>query len=267
MRLASALLVPAAMVGFSLATMATPAEPPAEGVPPPAAGGVPSIAKQVNELSALPRVVPLSVRNLIPRGNALGCDLQAVDFGDLLLRALCNEFADISQPQSGFAASLMTAADMAYTYDGIYICGLVDNELADRTVFGQPARIRLSIYFPELMTTTDGGLLLQKRDSSINLTRRGLDFTFAAHELRSAEVDAESAGSRRCVTLRFAQGTQSGDQPRLPNDVWVPTSQVSLFMALPPLLPWSFTPPLQSGNIFSVSEIGLTVAGRRPVEP
>jgi hypothetical protein len=41
----------------------------------------------------------------------------------------------------------------------------------------------------------------------------------------------------RGATRRFADGVQDGNQPRLPNDIWIPTSEVEIFMSMPPMQP------------------------------
>jgi hypothetical protein len=237
---------------------------------PPAQGGLPSLAERVSALAAevaslgnVPSVVPLAVRNLKPRGNAFGCSLDTGAFTEMLLTARCPTPG--SDPVSGLAASLVTPPDMAYAYDGLYLCGVANNQFADRLdTNGSPLRVRLSIFFNELVATNGGGISVRNRDTSIDLTRRGLDFTVEVQQLRSLETDASTAGLRPCVVLPFAQGTQSGNQPRLPGDVYIPDTQVNIFISLPDMVP---TTAAQFGDSLVISELGFTVAGRRPPQP
>ena len=107
-------------------------------------------------------------------------------------------------------------------------------------------------------------MLLQRRDSSLNSSRRALLFEFPATALTPLEVDAASAGRRPCVTLRFADGVQDGGQPRLPGDIWIPSAEVNVYMPMPPML---LTNQSQFGDFLLLSQVGLTVAGRRPAVP
>jgi hypothetical protein len=264
MRVFTAGLVVGALTATLLIAAPARAQVPVQGGTPTAldalAQRVADLEQQLDALGFVPRVVPLAVRNLSPRGDALGCDLRATEFGDLVLRVFCN--TPRAEPVRSTAAFLVTPANPDYTYDGIYVCGVVNNALADRQEFGNPVRFRVSIYFGEVLDDGAGGLVVQRRDSAINSARRGLDFLFEAQALRAIEVDAASAGLRPCVTLPFSQGLTSGDQPRLPGDIWAdPDTQVNLFIGLPPMQETDLV--AGTGDRFSVSEIGLTVAGRR----
>jgi hypothetical protein len=105
---------------------------------------------------------------------------------------------------------------------------------------------------------------MQRRDNSLDVSRRSLKFEIPATAFTPLEVDAASAGRRPCVTLRFAQGTPDGGQPGLPNGIWIPETEVDVFISMPPMLP---TATGQFGDFLLLSQAGLTVAGRRPPAP
>jgi hypothetical protein len=205
---------------------------------------------------ATPRVVPLALRSMTGRGNALGCDLEVDTSGEGLFRVRCNEFADTTTLKSGTAIFMQTPPDQAYAYDGLYVCGVASEGLRARN-----AVFRLVLYFDELQIDATGTRVLQKRNSSIDATRRGLRFDINATDLTPLETDASTAGRRPCVTLPFSQGIQDGGQPRLPGDVWVPTTDVTLFLQMPAMLPVATG---QFGDFLLVSQVGLAVAGPRP---
>jgi hypothetical protein len=251
-----AALLPVATLGVTLVSTLVLAQTHTPGVE----GGLPALAARVASLESLPTGIPVAVRHIEGRGNGLGCDLEAVGTSEVLLRARCNAAANPETPQFGLGVSLLTPVDMGYVYDGLYICGVVSPGLAERS-----PSMSLAVYFHELITAEDGSRLLQKRDTALNFARRGLTFAVPTGQLLPLEVDAASAGLRPCVTLRFADGQQSGDQPRLPGDIWAPTTQLSLFISVPPMLP--LVPPSYPGDSIVVSEVGLTVAGRRPSVP
>jgi hypothetical protein len=221
--------------------------------------GLPALESRVAELSVLPPTVPLSVRDAAGRGNALGCDLVSASDNEPVFRVRCNEAADISQLMTGTALFLTTPPDMAYTYDGLYLCGITSTGLRDRA-----ATLRLTMYFHELVIDDSGERIMQRRDNSLNVSRRSLKFDVPATALTPLEVDSASSGRRPCVTLRFALGTPDGGQPGLPNSIWTPETEVDIFISMPPMLP---TATGQFGDFLLLSQAGLTVAGRRPPAP
>lgn len=220
--------------------------------------GLPALAARLAALEPLPAVVPLSLNDAVGRGNALGCDLTAVEGFEKSFRVSCNEFADVTEPQSGTQVRLSSPPDMAYTYDGLYLCGISSGGLRSR---GET--FRLSIYFHEV-DVVGGEVTMQRRDNSLDMSRRGLKFVIPATALTPLEVDAASAGRRPCVTLRFSEGEQDGGQPPLPGHVWVPTAEAAVFVSMPPMLPATTA---QFGDFLTISQVGLTVAGRRPLVP
>jgi len=224
-----------------------------------AVAGLPALESRVTDLSVLPRVVPLSVRDAAGRGNALGCDLVGESDNEPVFRVRCNETADVSQTMTGTALFLTSPPDMAYTYDGLYLCGITSTGLRDRA-----ATLRLSIYFHELVIDDSGERIMQRRDNSLNVSRRSLKFDIPATAFTPLEVDAAASGQRPCVTLRFAEGTPDGGQPGLPNGIWTPETEVDIFISMPPMLP---TFQNQFGDFLLLSQAGLTVAGRRPAAP
>lgn len=212
---------------------------------------------------ALPKVVPLSLRDFEGRGNALGCDLagQTGSF-EPVFRVRCNEAADLTTLKTGTALSFVSPVEMSYTYDGLYLCGITSQGLRDRS-----ANLQLTIYFHELEIAESGERFMQRRDTGLNANRRGLDFSIPATAFTPLETDAASNGRRPCVTLRFAEGSQNGDQPRLPGDIWIPQAEANVFIRLPGMLPVGDIGSNQFGDFLLVSQAGLTVAGRRPAEP
>ena len=148
---------------------------------------------------------------------------------------------------------------MAYTYDGLYLCGITSTGLRDRG-----AVLRLSMYFHELVIDDSGERIMQRRDNSLDVSRRGLRFDIPATAFTPLESDAATAGQRPCVTLRFAQGTPDGGQPGLPNGIWTPETEADIFISMPPMLP---TATGQFGDFLLLSQAGLTVAGRRSAAP
>ncbi len=224
-----------------------------------AVAGLPALEARIDDLSVLPRAVPLSVRDAAGRGNALGCDLVAASDNEPVFRVRCNEFADISEPKTGTALFLTSPPDMAYTYDGLYLCGITSTGLRDRA-----ATLRLTMYFHELVIDDSGERLMQRRDNSLDVSRRGLEFEIPATAFTPLEVDSASSGKRPCVTLRFAQGTPDGGQPGLPNGIWTPETEADIFISMPPMLP---TATGQFGDFLLLSQAGLTVGGRRSAAP
>lgn len=224
-----------------------------------AVAGLPALEARVDALSVLPPTVPLSVRDAAGRGNPFGCDLVAAADNEPVFRVRCNEFADITELKTGTAVFLPSPPDMAYTYDGLYLCGIASQGLRDR-----PQPLRLSIYFHELVIDDSGERIMQRRDNSLDVSRRSLKFEIPATAFTPLEVDSASSGQRPCVTLRFAQGTPDGGQPGLPNGIWTPETEVDIFISMPPMLP---TFQNQFGDFLLLSQAGLTVAGRRPAAP
>ncbi len=222
--------------------------------------GLPAIQSAISELAVLPPVVPLSVADATGQGSLVGCELVGEGSSERRFGVRCPPGADVTAPHSGTALFLTDGPDMAYTYDGLYLCGLASPGLRERG-----ATFTVYMYFHELEIAADGERTLRRRDSSFNSARRGVRFIVPATALAPIELDAASAGKRPCVTLRFAEGVQDGDQPRLPNDIWIPSTELMLYMPMPAMLPIAISNP--DFDYLYLSQVGLTVAGRRPAAP
>jgi hypothetical protein len=208
----------------------------------------------------LPSVMPLSIRNIVGFGTAVGCELAEQErSSSQLFKPECNENYDTEVPVRPLSVELTSPVDTAYMYDGLYICAIVSPTAAARTdVFGNPAFLQIWIYFDDLFDDGNGNLAFYKRNSGLNAERRGLSFTVLASDLTLAP-NATGADPLPCVVLPFAAGTQDGDLP-LVGDVWKSNTEAKLFIRLPALLAQA---PGFFGESIQFYQIGLLVNGYR----